>query len=380
MERKKLRIGFVGVGFMGQAAHLRNYATLGDCEVVALAESREDLGRNVAARYGVPRVYPTAAALIASEKLDGIVASQQFRRHGIMIEQLLRAGVPIFIEKPLAASLAIAERLAAADKEAGGKVMVGYHKRCDPATIYAKAEIDRLKRTGELGKMKYVRMTMPPGDWIANGTFDTIFESQASAPMDMDSPDATLSVKDADSFLMFVNFYVHQVNLIRYLLGENYTLSYVDPSGVVIVGHGLNSGIPVTLETAPYSTTLDWQEVALVCFERGYVKICLPAPLALNRPGEVEVHSDPGTNVDETSTLAPYPIKFRNSESVSHTKGQWSASRTIIPKLPNDHAMRVQAASFLRFARGEAPPPCGAAEALEDIRIARTWLKLARGS
>ena len=39
--------------------------------------------------------------------------------------------------------------------------MVGYHKRSDPATIDTKAEIDRLKETGEMGLMKYVRITMP---------------------------------------------------------------------------------------------------------------------------------------------------------------------------------------------------------------------------
>ena len=48
-------------------------------------------------------------------------------------------------------------------------MMIGYHKRSDPATMYAKAEIDRLKSTGELGAMKYVRITMPAGDWIAGG-------------------------------------------------------------------------------------------------------------------------------------------------------------------------------------------------------------------
>ena len=34
----RTRIGFVGVGFMGQCAHLRNYAVLPECEVVAIAE------------------------------------------------------------------------------------------------------------------------------------------------------------------------------------------------------------------------------------------------------------------------------------------------------------------------------------------------------
>ena len=35
---KKVRIGFVGVGNMGQAAHLRNYVMVPNCEVVAISD------------------------------------------------------------------------------------------------------------------------------------------------------------------------------------------------------------------------------------------------------------------------------------------------------------------------------------------------------
>ena len=51
-EQKKVRIGFVGVGGMGQAAHLRSYVQVPECEVVALAEIRQDMANNVAARWG----------------------------------------------------------------------------------------------------------------------------------------------------------------------------------------------------------------------------------------------------------------------------------------------------------------------------------------
>ena len=57
MSEPAVRIGFVGVGSMGQCAHLKNYVTLEDCEVVAIAEIREPLGRRVAARKGVPNGY-----------------------------------------------------------------------------------------------------------------------------------------------------------------------------------------------------------------------------------------------------------------------------------------------------------------------------------
>ena len=167
MPDQKVKIGFVGVGSMGQCAHLKNYVTLDTCEVVAIAEIREELGQKVAARYDIPCVYTSHTAMLANEKLDGIVASQPFDRHGVLISDLLKFGVPIFTEKPLAASFQVGEQIAATVKASGTWHMVGYHKRSDPATMAAKAEIERLKESEELGKLTYVRILMPAGDWIA---------------------------------------------------------------------------------------------------------------------------------------------------------------------------------------------------------------------
>ena len=38
-----------------------------------------------------------------------------------------------------------------------------------------------------------------------------------------------------------------------------------------------------------FETSIDWHESALVAFQHGYVRIELPAPLAYNRPGRVEL-------------------------------------------------------------------------------------------
>ena len=54
---EKVRIGFVGLGNMGQMAHLRNYALIDDCEVVAAAELRQNTAQLVAQRYGIKKVY-----------------------------------------------------------------------------------------------------------------------------------------------------------------------------------------------------------------------------------------------------------------------------------------------------------------------------------
>jgi predicted dehydrogenase len=346
----KAQIGFVGVGSMGQCAHLKNYVSLPDCEVVALAEVRESLGRKVAARYGVPNVYPSYESMLQHEKLDGIVASQPFSRHGVLVPELLKVGVPIFTEKPLAASLQVGECILSALQNSGTWHMVGYHKRSDPATMCAKAEIDRLKSTGELGRLTYVRILMPAGDWVANGFVDLIREDGPYPQFEVDPPAEDMDAPTFKRYTAFVNYYIHQVNLMRHLLGESYQVTYADPSGVLLAGQS-ESGAACAIEMTPYRTTIDWQESALVCFEKGYVKLELPAPLASNRPGRVEFFRDPGG-------VAP---------------------QTVVPQLPWVHAMRQQAMNFVAAIRGERKPPCEAAEALEDLKVARAYIRLKEG-
>jgi predicted dehydrogenase len=348
---RKVKLGFVGVGSMGQCAHLKNYVTVPDCEVVALAEVRPELGRRVAERYGVARVYPDHASMLANEQLDGIVAAQPFTRHGVLIPELMKAGVPVFTEKPLAASLEAGERVLRAVEKSGTWLMAGYHKRSDPATACAKAEIERLKVSGELGRLTYVRILMPSGDWVANGFNDLIREDGPYPQLAWDPPASDMDKETYDRYVGFVNYYIHQVNLMRYLLGEPYRLTYADPSGVVLCCQA-QSGAAGVIEMTPYRTTIDWQESALVCFEKGYVKVELPAPLASNRPGRVEFFRDPGDG-------AP--------------------PQTVTPQLPWVHAMRQQAFNFVAAIQGRQPPPCQAAEALEDLKIAREYIRLKEG-
>ncbi|MEI8139377.1 MAG: Gfo/Idh/MocA family oxidoreductase [bacterium] len=352
MSDKKIKIGFVGVGGMGQCAHLKNYAALSElCEVVALAELRPEIARKVAQRYFIPKTYPSHEEMLKSEKLDGIVASQPFTRHGTLIPDLLKSKIPVFTEKPIAGTIEMGEKIVKAVANSGTFHMVGYHKRSDPATMAAKVEIERLKQTGELGKMKYVRLLMPAGDWVAGGFYDLISSHDPAPQMQWDPADASLSKADYDTYISFVNYYIHQVNLMRHMLGESYEVTHVDPTAVLLVGKS-KSGIPCTIEMTPYQSSIDWQESALVCFEKGWVKVELPAPLTLNRAGRVTFFRDPGNGVQP---------------------------QFIEPQMPWVHAMRQQAVNFIRAIKGEIKPMCEASEALEDMRVARQFLTHYKG-
>jgi predicted dehydrogenase len=349
--QKRVRIGFVGVGAMGQCAHLRNYVALAeDCEVVALAELKMDQGQKVARHYNVPRVYTDHEEMMSKEDLDGVVASQPFDRHGIVVTSLAKHGIPIFTEKPLAASLQVGKQIVDALREHDCKHMVGYHKRSDPATAYVRGVLEELKSSGELGKLTYVRILMPAGDWIAGG-FDGLIAGDDPQPnLEFDPPPPDMDEDTFGKHNAFVNYYIHQVNLMRYLLGEPYEVTHADGAGILLVAES-ESGISCTIEMTPYRTTMDWQESAFVAFEKGYVKMDLPPPLAVNEAGKVEVFRDPG----ETEPVV------------------------TVPRLPAVHAMRMQAVNFIKFVRGTSPAPCDAQEALEDLKVARDYIRLWTG-
>lgn len=346
----KIRLGFVGVGGMGQAAHLQHYAVNGDCEIAAIAEIRPKLRAAVAGRWNIPRTYANHREMLAVEQLDAVVAIQPFTLHGQLIPELLAYGRPVLTEKPIARSTEAADRIIAAEQaNPGARLCVAYHKRSDPATMWVKERMRALAASQELGALRYIRVTMPPGDWIANG-FSHLIRSDDPGFGDQvawDAPPAGFSEGDAKAHESFVNYYIHQVNLLRHLFGESYRVTHADPAGVTMTVQSA-SGTTGLLEMAPYSLATAWQEAALVCYEKGWIRLRLFAPMTSGRAGEVEVCEDKGDG-----------------------KGM-----TMQPTLPWIGAMQNQAANFLKAVRGEATPLCGAADARADIDIANQYIRL----
>ena len=347
----KMKIGFVGTGYMGQNAHLRNYIALSDdCEVVAVSEPRTQTGQLVATRYGIKNVYKNHIEMLENEKLDGVVAAQNFRHHAELVPDILKYKVNLLTEKPLCLSVENGELLAKVAKENGVSHMVGYHKRSDPAMEYAVDLIAKWKASGEFGKMRYARITMPPGDWI-NGADKTLaVDGEEVAPFVPEGMPAQFVGEWSDEYWKFINYYIHQVNAMRFLLGEDYDLKYVEKSQAILAVES-KSGVAGILEMATYSTEDDWQEKMFVSFERGYIEVALPAPLAMQQAGKVTV--------------------------MENKKG--CQQITYSPTMPNVSAMRNQALNYIKMLRGEKKAPCYSDEAVLDLKIAIKYIEMLMG-
>lgn len=342
----KIKLGFIGVGFMGQLAHLQNYVQLADCEVAAVADAKIEQAKKVAAAYGINKVYQDYHELLADDEIIGVVASQQYRNHVNIVPDVLNAGKHILTEKPLTLFAENAESLVTLANEKNLIHMVGYHKRSDPAVELAKKFIHEAKKDNSWGRLKYIRLTMPPGDWVG-GSKPAITTDEQYPAIDWEKTPDGIDSKMFDEYNRFVNYYIHQVNLMRFLLEEDYKITYADKSGVLLVVES-ESGVTGTIEMETYATTDDWQEKILICFDKAYIEISLPAPLASQQAGRVTVFTD------------------INGEG----------GKTTEYRLPNVHAMKNQAMNFIKAIKGEIEPPCCSSEAIKDLDIAMDYIKL----
>ena len=118
-----MRVGVAGLGF---GAHLLNtLLTRPDCTVAAVADHRE-ANRAFAVSRGIA-AYDDAAAMIAQAGLDAVVLASAPHVRGAGLDAALGAGIPVFMEKPIAGTLAQARDIAARCE--GHAVMMGFSFR-----------------------------------------------------------------------------------------------------------------------------------------------------------------------------------------------------------------------------------------------------------
>jgi predicted dehydrogenase len=125
MPYPPLRVLVVGCGNMG-ASHATAYHTLDGFELVGLVstgQSKHVLNAQLGGGYAVFEDYAEA---LQRTQPDAVCISTYPDTHEEFAVRALEAGCHVFLEKPLATTLAGAERVVAAARQAGKQVLVGY--------------------------------------------------------------------------------------------------------------------------------------------------------------------------------------------------------------------------------------------------------------
>lgn len=130
---RPLRVGVIGLGDIARKAYLPALTVRDDVEISLMTR---DPGRlaDVARRYGIPRGTTRVEDLLDGT-LDAAFVHASTAAHVDLVEQLLHAGVPVLVDKPLAPDLASATRLVELAEERGLSLAVGFNRRFCPAHV-----------------------------------------------------------------------------------------------------------------------------------------------------------------------------------------------------------------------------------------------------
>ncbi|MGB9691274.1 MAG: Gfo/Idh/MocA family protein [Candidatus Sumerlaeaceae bacterium] len=147
-----IRVGIIGCGgIAGQ--HARGYATCPDVEIVACADISLERAQQFAAEFSVPRAYSDYRTMLAHEKLDAVSVCTPNYAHCEPTVAALEAGVHVLCEKPMAMSVAEAQRMVEAAHRTKRMLTVGHHFRFVPFIRFIKRRIDE----GLLGDIYFGR-------------------------------------------------------------------------------------------------------------------------------------------------------------------------------------------------------------------------------
>ena len=150
MTEPRLRIAVAGLGYWGPNL-ARNFAAVPGCELAYCCDPSEEVRGRVAAMFPQTRMVADFDELLADPDLDAVALATPVPTHAGLAVRVLEAGKHCFVEKPLAQSVADAERAVRAAEQSGRLLMVGHLLEYHPGV----RKLKELADSGELGDQIY---------------------------------------------------------------------------------------------------------------------------------------------------------------------------------------------------------------------------------
>ena len=209
-----VRLALVGLGGHGRTLQQAAEEAAG-VDVVGVYDPVADEAQRAAARFGC-RAATSYEALLARGDLDAVVLCTPNSLHRTQAEQAFEAGLDVFVEKPIANTVADGRAMVRRATDAGRMLMVGHNMRYGEAVRRARA-------------------------WLADGRLGEVvsaefhFSSDTALRLD---PSSWRLRPDTCPLLPMMQLGIHAVDLVHYLvgpIGEVYAhaRAVTTPDGVV---------------------------------------------------------------------------------------------------------------------------------------------------
>ena len=157
---KILRWGFIGCGEVCEKKSGPAFSEVEGSSVVAVMSRTAEKARSYAERHGVPRWYTDAQQLIDDPEVNAVYVATPPSSHATFAIMAMRAGKPVYVEKPLASTYEDCARINRVSEQTGQPCFVAYYRRYLPYFQRVKEIIEQ----GIIGEPQnvQVRFAWPP--------------------------------------------------------------------------------------------------------------------------------------------------------------------------------------------------------------------------
>ena len=159
---KQINWGFIGCGEVTEKKSGPAFNEVEGSQVVAVMSRSENKARSYAERHHIRKWYTDAQELIDDPDVNAIYIATPPSSHATFAIMAMRAGKPVYIEKPLAASYNDCIRINRISEQTGVPCFVAYYRRYLPYFLKVKEIIEN----GTIGKVinVQIRFSVPPRD------------------------------------------------------------------------------------------------------------------------------------------------------------------------------------------------------------------------
>jgi len=196
---KDIRWGILGCGDVCEVKSGPAFNKVANSKLVAVMRRDGEKAKDFARRHGVPKYYRDATQLIADEDVNAIYIATPPSYHEDYAIQAMKAGKPVYIEKPVSVNSPSCERLLKATQDLDVKACVAHYRRGLP--LFKK--VKSLLESGAIGKPSLI---------LANTLF---------APSEkMKSPDYWRTDPQISGGGLFFDLAPHQLDIFYWLFGK----------------------------------------------------------------------------------------------------------------------------------------------------------------
>jgi predicted dehydrogenase len=148
--------GIIGCGKVTEVKSGPAFNKVKDSRLVAVMRRNKSLAEDYAHRHNVPKVHSTASDLINDKDINAVYIATPPGSHAGYAIDVIKAGKPVYIEKPMALNYAECLKINKAAQKYKVPVFVAFYRRGLPGFNMVKNMIEN----GEIGKTLFLKMEL----------------------------------------------------------------------------------------------------------------------------------------------------------------------------------------------------------------------------